>query len=429
MKRKVVVIGANEYQDPLIKKAKEEGFETHVFAWRCQDPGEKSADCFYPVSIVEKEEILSICRQIGPDAITTIGSDLAAVTANYAANALGLPGNPPETAVLAAHKYEMRKAFRDASLRVPRFLMADLSGSLNAENECGNPEGSREETRTEWKDFAEQIRSLSLPLIIKPVDRSGSRGVSRIDDYQSAEKAIREAAEVSFAKQVIAEEYIDGDEYSCECISHGGKHWMLAVTRKYTSGEHFVEIAHVQPCGLDQDRIRQVQETVFAALEALHIREGASHTEFKIDREGQIRLIEAGARMGGDCIGSALVPMTTGFDYVKMALDTALGKEPDFQAKPSDIPGRGNAALIRYIFTKEDAEHFRKLQKEHPEWIACCCIPEETAKQHEEAAGNDSQGKNGSKPGLPQDSSTRHGYYILRGEDAAGLVLAAGLDG
>ena len=93
--KKIAIIGASYLQNPLILKAKEMGFETHVFAWRAGDIGEQTADHFYPISIVEKEEILNQCRKIHPDAVCTIASDLAGVTVNYVANALGLPANSP----------------------------------------------------------------------------------------------------------------------------------------------------------------------------------------------------------------------------------------------------------------------------------------------------------------------------------------------
>ena len=83
--KKIVIIGANSFQNPLILKAKEMGFETHVFAWREGAVGERTADVFYPVSIVEREQILEECRRINPVAVVSIGSDLAMLTLNYVA--------------------------------------------------------------------------------------------------------------------------------------------------------------------------------------------------------------------------------------------------------------------------------------------------------------------------------------------------------
>ena len=94
--KKLVIIGASDFQNPLILKAKEMGYETHVFAWECGDIGEKTADYFYPVSITEQDIILDMCRRIRPDGVTTIGSDLGMVTATYVANGLGLTANSVE---------------------------------------------------------------------------------------------------------------------------------------------------------------------------------------------------------------------------------------------------------------------------------------------------------------------------------------------
>ena len=92
-KKNIAIIGANEFQNPLILAAKEMGYTTHVFAWQAGDIGEKTADYFYPVSIVELDRILDICRKLDLAGIVSIGSDLASITVNYVAEQLGLTGN------------------------------------------------------------------------------------------------------------------------------------------------------------------------------------------------------------------------------------------------------------------------------------------------------------------------------------------------
>ena len=91
--KKLAIIGASYLQNPLIVKAKEMGLETHVFAWKSGDIGEKTADYFYPISIVEKKKILDKCLEIGIDGICSIASDLASITVNYVAMEMGLVGN------------------------------------------------------------------------------------------------------------------------------------------------------------------------------------------------------------------------------------------------------------------------------------------------------------------------------------------------
>ena len=119
--KKIVIIGANDFQRPLIKKAGEMGYETHVFAWRDGATGAGDADFFYEISITEKEPILEICRKIQPDAVATIGSDLANITVQYLAEKLGLPGNSSACIENSTNKFAMRIAFQKAGIPVPFF--------------------------------------------------------------------------------------------------------------------------------------------------------------------------------------------------------------------------------------------------------------------------------------------------------------------
>ena len=119
--KKIVIIGANSFQNPLILKAKEMGYETHVFAWQDCSIGERTADYFYPISIVEKDEILEKCREIQPDAVVTIASDLANITVQYVASRLGLPSNSDENILISTNKYAMRQAFMDNGVASPKF--------------------------------------------------------------------------------------------------------------------------------------------------------------------------------------------------------------------------------------------------------------------------------------------------------------------
>ena len=89
---------------PLIKKAKALGYETHVFAWKEGAVGAKYADYFYPISIVEKEEILEKCKEIKPDAVLSVASDLATITVNYLTEKLGLTGNSLECTKISTNK-------------------------------------------------------------------------------------------------------------------------------------------------------------------------------------------------------------------------------------------------------------------------------------------------------------------------------------
>lgn len=368
--KKIVVIGANNFQMPLIKKAKELGYETHVFAWKDGAVGAEFADFFYPISIIEKEKILEKCKKINPDAVISIASDLATITVNYLAEKLNLTGNSLECTKISTNKFEMRRAFKQGGVSVPRF----------------------EEIQND-KDIL-KIQEMQLPIIIKPTDRSGSRAITKIDnlkDNQKIKNAVNEAIEVSFEKKAIIEEYIVGEEFSAESISYKGNHTLLAVTRKQTTGApHFIETGHTQPAELDEKMIRKIEKEVFLGLKSLKIENGASHAEFKITPSGDIKIIEIGARMGGDCIGSDLVKISTGYDFLKMVIDVAMGNKPDFIKKSEP-----KKAIIKFIFSNKDMEELEKIKKENPEYIYYIS-PIDKINSHKII-----------------DSSTRYGYYIL----------------
>lgn len=364
---KVVIIGANDFQNPLILKAKEMGFETHVFAWQDGSIGEKTADYFYPISIIEKNTILEQCRKIHPKAVVSIGSDLASITVQYLADKLGLPCNNSHCIEVTTNKYKMRQALEVAHISVPAYKVVE-------------------------KYTDDLMKKMEFPVIVKPTDRSGSRGIAKIEKEEELEEAIKIAIDNSFEKKAIVEEYIQGEEFSCECISYKGEHFFLAVTKKFTTGApHFIENGHMEPAPLTNEMENRIKYVIFEALDALDIKNGASHSEFKIDDEGNIRIIEIGARMGGDCIGSDLVYLSTGYDFVKMTLQVALGEKPTL-----DKVGEPGISFIKFIFSEKDLKLLEKIQAKNPEIIY--------------AVSNISYDKN--KKII--DSSSRYGYFIMK---------------
>lgn len=301
MKKKLTIIGASYLQLPLVMKAKEMGLQTMCFAWEDGAVCREVCDHFYPISILDKEEIFKVCQDNSIDGITTIASDTAVITVNYVASRMGLISNPYDFSNVTTNKYLMRRCFIDKGVPSPKFVLVDSSGNYD-------------------------ISGFKFPLIVKPTDRSGSRGVEKVIEPSMLESAIRRAANESFENQAIIEEFVSGREVSVESISFNGKHYILQITDKVTTGApFFVELEHHQPSSLPDDIKGRIKEIVKHALDALHIQYGASHSELKINENGDIRVIEIGARMGGDFIGSNLVQLSTGYDFLKGVIEVALG--------------------------------------------------------------------------------------------------------
>ena len=307
-KQKLAVIGASYLQQPLVEKAKEMGLEVHCFAWEDGAVCKDIADHFYPISIIEKEEILSICQQVGINGICTIASDVAAPTVAYVAEKMELVGNSYESAVRANNKYLMRESFSKADVPCPKYMVA-TPDTLNTPS------------------VLDGLREFQYPIIIKPSDRSGSLGVSKICTPAEYYPAINQAMKVSFKHEAMIEEFIDGREISVEFISYQGHHYPLQITDKVTTGApHFVELEHHQPSSLSKEMYETIYSITEKALNALGITNGASHSEYKITQSERIAIMEIGARMGGDFIGSDLVRLSTGYDFLKGVIEVAQGE-------------------------------------------------------------------------------------------------------
>ena len=363
--KKLAIIGASYLQEPLIQKAIDMGIETHVFAWQCGDVGEELADYFYPISIVEKDEILNKCKEIGIDGICTIASDLAVITVNYVANAMGLVSNTE----VSTNKNLMRERFARNGNPSPKSIMVESIDELDGVE-------------------------LDYPIIVKPLDRSGSRGITKLLNPTGLKEAIEHAKAEGFVKKALVEEFAEGQEYSIECISWNGKHTFLALTHKFTTGApKFIETGHLEPAPVDSNLLEKIKNVVFDALDSLNITYGASHSELKVSKDGVIKIIEIGGRMGGDFIGSNLVQLSTGIDFVKGVIQVALGEEPTL-----DKLHEGSLAAVRFIFDKADIDVFEKIMEENPEIIVQADVPQEIS-------------------GEVTDSSTRFGYYLMISND------------
>jgi len=336
--RKIAIIGASLFQDALILKADEMGIETHVFAWKTGDVGESLADYFYPISTREKEVILAKCREIGIDGIISIGSDLAMDAVNYVADRMGLVGNSLEATKISMNKHFMREAFEANGDPSPKSILVDMSTDLST------------------------LPEMDYPLIVKPTDRSGSRGINKIEDPALLPHAIAAAVQESFEKKALVEEFATGEEFSVEYISYKGRHTMLAVTKKFTTGApHFIETGHIQPAPISEELREKIRQVSDHALDTLKLENGAAHVELKVDDKGRIKLIEIGGRMGGDFIGSDLVQLSTGYDFVGAVVRVAMGEELE-----EPVVKHVRTVGVGFITDRQDLERYSEIRRKHP---------------------------------------------------------------
>ena len=308
--KKLLIIGASILQLPAIEKAKEMGFYVGVVDFDPKAIGIKYADEYFNVSTIDIEGVCKVAKEFKPDGIFTLATDMPMRSIAAACKELNLRGIAPETALKATDKGEMIKAFESHNVPHPWYCI------LGNEADC-----------------EKKLDKISFPCISKPTDNSGSKGVMLIHNEEELLEAVKYSSSQGRNGSVIVEEYMTGSEVSVEIIVLDGEVNILQITDKLTTGApHFVEMGHSQPSDLSSSQIADIKDVATRAVKAIGIDNSPAHVEIMVTDNGA-KMIELGARMGGDCITTHLVPLSTGIDMIKAAIQIACGEKPDLTPK------------------------------------------------------------------------------------------------
>lgn len=298
--KKIAVLGANYQYTSFYKQAVALGYRIIAFGREEDDHVcAQYAEKFYPISFVEKEKILEICTKEKVAGVTSFLIESALPYVYYISRGLGVPCNSPECEAITANKFTMRERMEEAGVRIPKYKIIHT---------------------------IDEVGQIKFPIIVKPSDSGGSRGITLVQREEDLSEAINRALTYSPSHSVLIEQYIGGREFSIESISYEGKHYVLQVTDKVTTeAPYFVELEHHQPADLTEKSRNEIIQLTVDMLNAQKVEYGASHTEIKMDKKGVPYIIEMGARMGGGYISSDLVRLSTGYDYVKGVLEVSTG--------------------------------------------------------------------------------------------------------
>lgn len=302
--KKILIVGAGFLQSFLIKKSKELGYKTFCVDGNSKAEGFKYADDFKVIDIVDKEKCLEYARKMMIDGVVTAATDYGVLTVSYIATKMNLKGNPLDVVKVIKNKYLTRKKIYDQKI-----------DSMSQYYEITEVEGI--------KDIIEKVK---YPLIVKPCDGSGSRGIKRVDNNDELYQACEEALKASLSKRVLIEEFVCGKEYGIESFVSNGKIFVLAVMEKtMTEPPYYAELGHCSNSGLEVAVEKKVKDIVKNAIRSLGIISGSVNMDLLINGN-EIVIIDIGVRMGGNLIGSHIVPLSTEIDYLKIILQESLGE-------------------------------------------------------------------------------------------------------
>lgn len=313
--KKLMILGAGVYQYPLVKYACEH-YDVVLVAPTVSEKFKAIVDNIYLLDLREKNKILEIAIMEKIDGIITDQTDIPVRTVAYVASKLNLPGNDYETACLFTDKNLMREKLVELDLPYIPF-----------------------ETVSSVEDGIESAKKIGFPVIIKPVDNQGSRGVAKINTVEEFSESFPDSIAVSTSKKVIVEKYIDGIEAVVEGICVDGKFQNLVCGDTYYFSDESVFSAKQRlfPSKLPKELTEKILNLNKKIIEGFGLTQGITHSEYIISENNDVYLIETAARGGGVFISSDLISLPTGICTEKILTDMALGNEVNINIEKKEI--------------------------------------------------------------------------------------------
>lgn len=303
---KIMVIAGGDWQVELIKKAKSMGHYVICSNLYEDSPAFKFADACEVADVLDKETNLKIAKKYMPNAVISDQSDIAVPTVAYLNEQLGLLGIGVEKADLFTDKSLQREFCKEHGIAIPDFKL------------CETPE--------EAIPLLQKYRKI----VIKPIDSQSSRGVYTIErEEQLLEKYKDTLSWSNRRKQFLAEEYIDGDEFTIDGLVINGHHYPLCISVKEMYPQN-PNISRTQSYSYLSDKhdYELLRETNKKLIETIGLPMGLTHSEYKY-KDGKYYLVEAGARGGGSNLSGKIVPFMSGIDNYEYLVNEALGISVD----------------------------------------------------------------------------------------------------
>ena len=301
-KKAILIFGVGELQLSIINRANAMGLFT-VGIDPCEDACAREAcQAFEVVGGQDFEGTLAVAKKYNISAVVTAATDKPLVMMARIAEVLNLPFYSVETAQWSTDKYQMKQRFIEGGVPCAQGRLVHSAG---------------------------EAKDLFFPVICKPRDNSGSRGVKLCRDVDELQECIDEALDNSKLDTVLVEEFIEGREFSIETLHYDGKSEVIQFTEKKTTAFPYnVELGHKQPANLTDNEHQQIRDIISKIAACMHFENCPSHTELKVNDRG-IFVIETSPRLGGDYITSTLTPLSTGINLEDQLLHIALGEKVD----------------------------------------------------------------------------------------------------
>lgn len=305
--KKILMLGGLRYLIPVIQAAHELGYYVITCDYLPHNVAHKYADEYHNISITDKNAVLELAKELKINGIMSFAVDPGVLTAAYVCDKLGLPGNPYTSVQILQNKALFRSFLEKNGFNTPK------SRGYNSIEEA-----------------LSDIESFQWPIIVKPVDSAGSKGVSRIDKTTDLEKAITHALKNSFSHRFIVEEFIEQQGYSSDsdAFSINGELKFISFSDQYFDNKAtnpYTPSAYSWPSSM-LDRNREfLSSEVQRLLQLLHMNTSIYNIETRVGTDGKAYIMEVSPRGGGNRL-SEMLRYATETDLIKNAVRAAVGE-------------------------------------------------------------------------------------------------------
>lgn len=341
--KKILLLGGSAQQVIAIKTAKELGYYTVLCDYLSDNPGQYVADKYYNASTTDVEAVYQIARDEQVDGILAYASDPAALPAAIVAERLGLPTNPAKSVEVLGLKFPWRQFLHNNGFACPKVYSF-------------HPDTMLEDVKDNAKDF-------TFPIVVKPTDSSGSKGVTMLESWDGLEQAIVWADTYSRNKVLLVEEYIQRGFPSViggDIFVWDGKVVLYGEMECLRDLVHspLIPIGEMLPAGIDTSQRNNIYKELQRIVTALDIRFGELNIEIILDKNDNVHFLELGPRAGGNMIPIQLSD-AYGIDLVKANVQAAMGEKPEFLEQPvKSLPG----CFMHYVLHSNEAGTFKGVE-------------------------------------------------------------------
>lgn len=306
-RKTLLILGGSRYVIPVIEAAHELGCHVVTCDYLPDNTAHRYSDEYRNVSIVDKDAVLRVAREVGADGITSFGTDPGVVSAAYVAEQLGLPFQADyETTLVLQNKELFRSFLLENGFACPKFVRVPSK-----------------------EDASEVAGELSFPVIVKPTDAAGSKGVRRVDGPEGIAEAVEYALRFSLSGACIIEEFLEsaGATSDADSFTVDGKFLCVSFTGQMFDADStspFVPASYTLPSKLSHESQLVLISELQRLSNLMELRDGPYNIETRVTTAGKPYIMEVSPRGGGNRL-SEFLAFASGVDLVAATVRAALG--------------------------------------------------------------------------------------------------------